>query len=144
MLPVFLWVCFVELKNPPRRTHLKKTLVVSIITLSLIASASLWAKAPKAQKTTAAATEKAPKAKMHVASGQIVSIDDSKLVLSHKVKGKEEQTSFAVNQDTKREGDLATGAKATVHYTSNAGENTATSVKAAAAKHVAKATAPKK
>ncbi len=124
---------------------MKKTLVVSIITLSLIASASLWAKAPKGQKTTAAATEKAPKAKMHVASGQIVSIDDSKLVLSHKVKGKEEQTSFAVNQETKREGDLAAGAKATVHYTSNAGENTATSVKAAAAKHVAKsAAAPKK
>jgi hypothetical protein len=117
----------------------KKTLVVTIIALSLVASGSLWAKMPKGQKSTAAATEKQSKAKIFVASGQVVSADDSKLVLSHKVNGKAEETSFALNSDTKKQGDLAPGAKATVHYTSSpGGDKTATAVKVAPAKHVAK------
>ena len=118
---------------------MKRTLVVSIIAMSLIASGSLWAKIPKGQKTTAAATEKQTKPKMFVASGQIVSADDSKLVLSHKVNGKAEEDSFALNQDTRKQGDLAPGAKATVHYTSTAGgDKTATAVKVASPKHVAR------
>jgi hypothetical protein len=120
---------------------MKKTLVASVMALALIASANIgWAKASKAPKTTSAATSQP---KMKVASGSVVSVDDSKLVISHKVGGKAQETTFALNQDTKKDGELAAGAKATVHYNVVNGENVATAVKAGAAKHAAKASSTK-
>ena len=87
--------------------------------------------------------EKLPKSKgivMHQASGTISSVDADKLVLSHKVKGKMEETTFLLNDQTKKEGGLKAGEKATVHYMIHDNQDIATMVKVA----VAKVTAAKK
>jgi hypothetical protein len=82
--------------------------------------------------------------KTHVASGKIVSFDDDSLVLSRKVKGKAEETTFVLNSSTQREGNLENGAKAAVHYKTESGQNIATSVKVYPAKQTAaKASKPK-
>jgi hypothetical protein len=65
----------------------------------------------------------------HQATGTITSVDANNLVISHKVKGKEEQSTFAMNDQTKKQGDLKTGERATVHYRSENGQNVATVVK---------------
>jgi hypothetical protein len=84
---------------------------------------------------TVAALAQAPKAKATAASanGTISSIDESTLVLSHKVKGKDETTTFVLNAATKKEGDLKPGAKVTVHYKTEGGQHIATLVKGPAA-----------
>jgi hypothetical protein len=77
-----------------------------------------------------------PKAKAtaHEATGIVSSMDQNQLVLSHKVKGKEEQTTFMMNANTKKEGDLKTGEKVDVHYKVENGQNVATVVKVMSAK----------
>jgi TolA-binding protein len=92
--------------------------VIAVMTgLFLLMAVAALAQAPKAKATTASAT------------GTISSIDEGTLVLSHKVKGKEEQTTFMMNASTKREGDLKTGEKVDVHYRVEDGQNVATVVK---------------
>jgi len=75
------------------------------------------------------AKEKAPVT--HQASGTITSAEAGSLVLSHMVKGKEEQTTFVLNDQTKKEGNLQAGTKAMVHYRVEGGQNIATLVNAA-------------
>jgi hypothetical protein len=67
---------------------------------------------------------------MHKASGKIVSINDTTLVLDQKVKGKEQQETYTLNSSTKRTGNLQPGARATVHYQSESNSMVATSVSA--------------
>jgi len=82
--------------------------------------------------STALAKGKAKaKSSVHQATGTISSVNANQLVLSHKVKGKEEQTTFVMNDQTKREGNLSSGEKATVHYTVQNNEKIATMVKPA-------------
>ena len=78
---------------------------------------------------------KPAKATTHDASGTVVSVNATSLVISHKVKGKDEQMTFVLNPETKREGKLDVGSHATVKYRSENSENVATMVKGAAAKH---------
>jgi hypothetical protein len=87
------------------------------------------AKAPAASKSKAAPTK--------TATGTIVSADASKLVISHKVGGKSEDMSFMLDASTAKKGDMTPGAKATVKYRAEGGQNMATSVTAAAAKPAA-------
>ena len=98
-----------------------------MLLLAIGAFAQGTAKAPAKAKTKAAVT-------MHQASGTISSVEADKLVLSHKVKGKEEETTFMLNDQTKREGELKAGEKATVHYKVENGQDMATMVKASAPK----------
>jgi len=104
-----------------------------VITLAvvLLGAGSIWASAAPKEKHQMA---KAPAAKMQVATGDVVSVSDTSLTLSHKVKGKLEQTTYALTSDTKREGNVDSGAKATVHYKSENGQDVATLVKAKPAK----------
>jgi len=74
-------------------------------------------------------TTKAQAPKTLEAKGTVVSVDDNSLVLEHKVKGKDEKTTFVLNADTKKEGKLAPKGKATVHYKVEGGQNIATMVK---------------
>ena len=92
------------------------------------------AKTPAAAKTKAAPTKSA--------SGTITSADASKLVLSHKQGTKTEDLTFMLGSATTKKGDLAAGAKATVHYRVENGQNMATSVQATAAKPAPAAKAP--
>ena len=78
---------------------------------------------------------KPAKATTHDAAGTVVSVNATSLVISHKVKGKDEQMTFVLNPETKREGKLDVGSHATVKYRSENSENVATMVKGAAAKH---------
>jgi hypothetical protein len=50
------------------------------------------------------------------------------MVLAHKVGGKEQDTAFILTAETKREGVLKAGVKATVHYRIEGGKNIATAV----------------
>lgn len=73
------------------------------------------------------------KAATHQANGTISSIEGNSLVLDHKVKGKDEKTTFVMNDTTKKTGELAVGAKATIHYMMENGKNVATMVQVTAA-----------
>ncbi len=94
----------------------------------------LLAMAAFAQGTKPTGT-KVHKAKAEVtrqASGTITSADANTLVLTHKVNGKEAQTTFVLNDQTRKQGELRSGEKATVHYREEGGQNVATMVKAKA------------
>lgn len=91
--------------------------------------ATTTTKTTKTTKTTHAKAEH-----VKVASGSVVSASDTELVLSHKMKGKEENVTYKLNPDTKKEGDLAAGNHATVHYKVEGTDNVATMVKASAPK----------
>jgi hypothetical protein len=101
---------------------MKKTVAV-LLGLALMLAVGAFAKTAST-KSKAAATQQA--------SGKISTVDDSKLVLSHKVKGKEEQTTYVLNADTKKQGTPMVGAKATVHYKVENGENVATVLRVSA------------
>ena len=88
------------------------------------------ASAPKKATTTAAPVKKAPAVASHTTSGAVKSISDTSLVIT---KGGKDHT-FTVNASTKKEGDIATGAKVTVAYTTEGKDMTATSIVAAPAK----------
>lgn len=105
----------------------------------------LMALAAFAQGTSQATKAKAPTTKAavaHQAMGTISSVEAGKLVLTRTVKGKREQTTFMLNDQTKKDGDLKAGEKVTVRYKVEKGQDIATSVKAAAV--MAKASKPKK
>ncbi len=85
-------------------------------------------------KTKTTKTEKAKAPKTKVAKGKIVSASDTELVIARKMKGQEQNETFALNSSTQKEGDMAAGNWATVHYTSEGTNNTATMVKASAPK----------
>lgn len=102
--------------------------VVLAISLVLIMSLAAFAQGTMQKKAPA------PKATTHQATGTISSVDAASLALTHSVKGKEETTTFVLNDQTKKKGDLKAGEKATVHYMVENGQNVATSVTVSAAK----------
>jgi len=65
---------------------------------------------------------------LNVSNVTIVSIDAHSLVVSRSIKGKTEQLRFVVNSDTTRKGNLTSGSRVTVHYTTQNHENIATSI----------------
>jgi hypothetical protein len=95
--------------------------------------------APGAGQTKAATKSKAPAAKSGVMTGTIKSADANKLVISHvdtKTKKATDET-FVLSSSTTKTGDLAAGAKATVNYKTENGQNMASSVKVTPAKPAA-------
>jgi hypothetical protein len=109
----------------------------------LLASTGLMAQTTTKTKSAAAGqTSKAPaatksKAVTKTATGTITSADASKLVLSHKVAGKDESVTFMLDSSTTKKGDMTPGSKATVKYHTDNGQNMATSVTATAGKPAA-------
>ncbi|MBZ5498977.1 MAG: hypothetical protein LAP85_21470 [Acidobacteriia bacterium] len=113
------------------------TLAMGLILLMALAAFAQGTAAGTSAKTTK------PRAVVtHTAMGVVSSVEANKLVLSHRVKGKEEQSTFLINDQTKKEGDMKAGDRATVHYRVEKGQDIATMVKASPA--VAKASKPKK
>jgi hypothetical protein len=98
---------------------MRKTIVITAILL-LLTSAFAFA-AQQANTAKPASSQ---------ASGTIKSIAADSLVVAHKVGAKEQETTFVLNADTKKEGDMKVGAKVTVHYKVEAGQNIATIVTA--------------
>jgi len=91
---------------------------------------------PAASTAAKHAAPKADKKPMAMVSrGTIKSIDNDRLVLTHKGKnGKSEDTTYMLSSSTEKKGDLKAGAKASVHYRSENNQLTATSVQAMPAK----------
>jgi hypothetical protein len=96
-----------------------KKLLVVMTALCLFAALAGFAQGTKGKQAT------------KQAAGTIKSMDTSSLVLTHKVQGKDTDTTFVLNADTKKENDPAVGSKATVHYKIEGTQNIATSVVAA-------------
>jgi hypothetical protein len=114
--------------------------VVALMTgLMLLIALAAFAQAGKTK------APQAPKPKPPVtktATGTISTVSSTALVITHKVKGKDEQTTFVLNAQTKTTGDPAVGATASVHYTVANNQNIATAVTVTPAK-AAKPPAPK-
>jgi hypothetical protein len=64
----------------------------------------------------------------HVAVGTITSIDANQVVITEKVKGKDEPMTFKLDSLTKKTGNLANGSRVTIHYRTDKNQNIATAV----------------
>lgn len=84
---------------------------------------------PDAKKSTSTT-----KMSVHHMMGTVSSVSDSELVLEHQWKGKKEETKFALDSSTKKEGDITKGCHATVTYEMQNKERKATEVKVSAMK----------
>ena len=73
----------------------------------------------------------------HFTQGTIASIDANRMVIARKVRGKEEQTSFTLDSQTERNGNLAAGTRVSVQYREENGQKFAAAVRELAAKHAA-------
>ena len=87
------------------------------------------------QKTSSpvkqATTESNKKAASIVSRGTISSIDDSRLVMTHKKQnGQTEELTFMLSSSTERKGDLKVGTPVNVHYTNVNNELRATAIQA--------------
>jgi len=122
-----------------------------LLALALIFSGAAQASqtaAPKpatAARSQSAASRKASAVHEISNSGVITSIDATRLVMTHKVKGKDEQATLVLTPETKREGTLTTGSRVSVRYRMENGDQVATLVRGqtVAAKTKSPATAKK-
>lgn len=112
------------------------TLIMAVLLFGALSFAAQTDQSSTSTTTTKTTTKtkKAKADKTKVAKGKIVSASDTEVVLSHKVKGQEQNETFAINSSTQKSGDLNAGNWATVHYTAEGGTNTATMVSAKAPK----------
>src|SRR4030095_6667269 len=102
------------------RTLTKAAVLAVALAVPMAAFASQDAKKPAAaaKKTAAVAT--------HSTAGTVKSISDTSLVITKGAGKAAKDETFTVNASTKKEGDIATGAKVTVAYTTSGKELTAT------------------
>jgi len=108
-----------------------KRILSLLIGMTLLAGVMVFAQAKSQVANEKPAKEKA--AISNVVIGTVSSALGSNLALSHKVKGKEETSTFIMNEKTQKNCDLAVGARVAVHYTVEGGQKIATMVNAAAA-----------
>jgi hypothetical protein len=95
-----------------------KVFTVALVTcVALALSASAFAK-----------TQKKSSAK-HVAVGTITSIDGNQVVISEKVKGKDQTMTFKMDSSTQKTGSLNNGSPVTVQYRTENSEKIATAVR---------------
>jgi hypothetical protein len=94
------------------------------------------AKKPAKKEHTAAVAS-------HTTSGTVKSSSDTSLVITKGTGKAAKDETFTVNASTKKDGDIATGAKVQVAYTMDGANMVATSVKAAPAKAAKKPAAKK-
>src|SRR3989304_2525120 len=105
------------------------TLAVLCLALSGAAFASQGKAASSTAKTTTAKSPAVPAktaTKTMSASGTVVSSSANSLVISHKVKGKDEQMTFSMDSATQKERTITDGANVSVKYHSENGTNMAT------------------
>src|SRR5436189_6197167 len=72
---------------------------------------------------------KTPQPATHFTQGTIASIDANQVVITKKVRGKEQRVAFAMNSQTLRSGTLITGARVTVQYHEADHQNVAAAVR---------------
>ena len=64
----------------------------------------------------------------HVAVGTVSSIDNNRVVIEERVKGKERPMTFMLKPSTKEVGNVTTGSRVSVHYRYQNHEKVATSI----------------
>jgi hypothetical protein len=108
-----------------------------IATAGLFLASSGMALTSPAQKPASSTVEKqalpktTSKTTTRVSRGTITSIDNDKLVLSHKGKnGKAQERTFMLNSKTEKKGSLTPGSSVSVHYRSENNQLVATAVQA--------------
>jgi FlaG/FlaF family flagellin (archaellin) len=110
-----------------------------------VCAASNTAPAKAKSTTTTSKSTTATKPAVHHIMGTVASVTDSDLVVEHEWKGKKEQTKFALDSNTKKEGDITKGCHVNVAYELQNHQRTATEVKVSAMKSEMKNTkTPKK
>jgi hypothetical protein len=65
----------------------------------------------------------------HMAVGKITSIDANQVVVSEKVKGKDQTMTYKIDSSTQRSGNLTVGTPVTVQYRSENNQNVATTLR---------------
>ena len=65
----------------------------------------------------------------HFTQGTITSIDANQVVISKKVRGKEQRMAFSMNSQTLRSGNLVAGARVSVQYHETSNQNVAAAVR---------------
>src|SRR5215475_10967645 len=111
-------------------------------------AATLYAAALNGQHSEAKSNPPAvPQAKTsqpatHFTQGTIASIDANQLVITKKVRGKAQQVTFAINSETQRSVNLATGSRVSVQYREIERRNIASAVRELAAELAAELNKP--
>ncbi|HUL14707.1 MAG TPA: hypothetical protein VLV88_01825 [Terriglobales bacterium] len=120
-------------------------LAVLILGCATLVSAASTTAPAKAKSTSTSKSTAAAKTTVHHIMGTVSSVTDSDLVVEHEWKGKKEETKFALDSNTKKDGDITKGCHVTVTYELQNHQRTATEVKVGAMKSEMKdTTAPKK
>ncbi len=100
---------------------MKRVVALLTGTMLLVALAGFaQASKSKDQKSKAPAT--------HSISGVVSSVEGDKLMVTHKVSGKDETATFTLGSQVNNKDQIKTGEKVTVHYAVENGQNTASSV----------------
>ena len=97
--------------------------------LVLCAGVSMAARTTATANSSRANTTTSSKMTTHHLTGTISSVTGSDLVVTHKYKGKDENSTFMLNSTTKKEGNLDKGAMAVVYYEVKNNQRIATEVK---------------
>jgi len=118
--------------------NITKAIAIAAMLAFPVASFAQTAPAAPAAKQAAPAAPKAEKSAKKVAShttkGTVKSVSDSQLVITAGSGKSAKDETFVVNASTTKTGTIETGAKVQVHYTSEGGTMTATSIAASAQK----------
>jgi hypothetical protein len=100
------------------------------VSKSLVVGSLLSGTLALAAGGAALASQTSTTPKTHEEIGTISSMTNSDLVLSHMVKGKQENTTFKMDSNTKKEGTIDKGAHVAVYFKDENHERLATEVKA--------------
>lgn len=98
-------------------------------TLVLCAGVGMAARTPTTTNSSKTNTSTSAKMTTHHLTGTISSVTGSDLVVTHKYKGKDENSTFMLNSATKKEGNLNKGSLAVVYYELKNNQKIATEVK---------------
>jgi len=86
--------------------------------------------ATTSSQTNSTKSSNTAKATVHEKTGIVSSLTSSELVLSHSVRGKQEETTFKLDSSTKKEGTIDKGTHVAVYYKDQNHERIATEIKA--------------
>ena len=120
----------------------------ALVSVSFVVAVTLSTTITSPQRAKASANPPAsPQAKTsqpatHFTQGTIASIDANQLVITKKVRGKAQQVTFAINSETQRSGNLATGSRVSIQYREIDRRNIAAAVRELAAESAAERSKP--
>jgi hypothetical protein len=123
--------------------NITKAIAIAAMLAFPVASFAQTAPAPAAKQTAAKAEKSTKKVASKTTSGTVKSSSDTQLVITKGSGKSAKDETFVVNSATTKTGTVETGAHVSVHYTSEGGTMTATSITASAPK-AAKSTSKKK